>query len=89
MIFAVLYSYDPERDDIHDVRPLHREFLKAEYDAGRLLASGPRGGGALLILKADSEQELRDNLAGDPFMKSGIVMDLDVKEWTVVYGPWS
>ncbi|AZQ78127.1 hypothetical protein EJ997_03900 [Flaviflexus ciconiae] len=89
VIFAATYTYDPERDDIHDVRPLHREYLKTLFDDGKLLASGPRGDGALLILSADSEQQAIDLLGGDPFMKSGIVLELDIKEWTVVYGPWA
>lgn len=89
MIFAATYTYDPERDDIHDVRPLHREYLKTLFDDEKLLASGPRGDGALLILSADSEQQAIDLLGGDPFMKSGIVLELDIKEWTVVYGPWA
>lgn len=89
VIFAALYTYDPAREDIGEVRPLHREYLKAQYDEGKLLASGPRGGGALILLQADSEADAREILDGDPFMKSGIVTDLDIEEWTVVYGPWA
>ena len=87
MIFAATYTYDPERDDIHDVRPAPR--VPSNLSTIRT-ASGPRGDGALLILPADSERQAIDLfLGGDPFMKSGMVLELDIKEWTVVYGPWA
>lgn len=89
VIFAALYTYDPDRTDIHDVRPSHRAYLKDLYEDGALLASGPRGGGALLIVSAPDEGGARSLLEEDPFVTSGIVTDIDLEEWTVVYGPWS
>ena len=89
MIYAALYTYDPARDDIHEVRPAHREYLKVLYEDGSLLASGPRGSGALLILSADDESSARALLEKDPFVQTDIVTDLDLEDWTVVYGPWS
>lgn len=89
MIYAALYTYDPERADIHDVRPAHREYLKTLYEAGSLLASGPRSSGALLILSAADERAAKALLQNDPFVETGIVTVLDIEEWTVVYGPWS
>lgn len=89
VIYAALYTYDPARTDIADLRPSHREYLKGLYEDGSLLASGPRGSGALLILSADDEAAARTLLAKDPFVESGIVTDLDMEDWTVVYGPWS
>ncbi|WP_206680408.1 YciI family protein [Flaviflexus huanghaiensis] len=89
MIYAALYTYDPERTDIHDVRPAHREYLKGLYEDGSLLASGPRGDGALLLVSATDETQARRLLDDDPFVTSGIVSHIDLGEWTVVYGPWS
>lgn len=48
--FAVMISFgDFEKRD--EVRPTHRVFLKEQYDAGRLVESGPfvDDTGALLI----------------------------------------
>ena len=89
MIYAALYTYDQTRDDIGELRPAHRAHLKDLYDQGSLLASGPRGDGALLLLTADSEEGARALLENDPFIVSGIVIDVDLAPWTVVYGPWS
>lgn len=89
MIYAALYTYDQSRDDIHEVRPTHREYLKGLLDGGQLLASGPRGNGALLILSADTVDDAHELLAKDPMVTAGIVTHIDVEEWTVVYGPWS
>ena len=89
MIYAAIYTYDPQRDDIHIVRPPHREYLKGLYEDGSLLASGPRGDGALLILSAESHSAARELLDRDPMVTEGIVTHIDVEEWTVVYGPWS
>lgn len=89
VIFAALYTYDPARTDISDRRPSHRAYLKSLNEGGSLLASGPRGGGALLILSADDEAAARALLDADPFVTSGIVTDIDIEGWTVVYGPWS
>ncbi len=92
-LFAVRYTYD-DRADVRDtVRPEHRAWLAGLADAGTLLGSGPfaddAAPGALLVLRADAEAELRTLLAQDPFAREGLVAATEVRTWQLVLGPWS
>ncbi|USR78655.1 YciI family protein [Arcanobacterium pinnipediorum] len=89
--FAVIYTYDPNQADLtSQVRPSHRQFLKSLFDTGALKASGPLSGGrALIVVEAESSEGARELLTRDPFNEAGVLLDVDVAEWTVVYGPWA
>ncbi|WP_368668358.1 YciI family protein, partial [Klebsiella michiganensis] len=39
--FVILYHYAPDSQKILEIRPQHREFLKALKDEGKLIGSGP------------------------------------------------
>ncbi|MBM7051364.1 YciI family protein [Rothia sp. ZJ1223] len=71
-------------------RPAHREYLGAKYEEGVLVASGPfvtgDTPGALLIFKADSQQEVADILAQDPMTLGGAVLETTLREWNPVFG---
>ena len=84
--FAVMITFGDAalRDK---VRPAHREFLRAQLDAGHLVQSGPfvDDTGALLIYEAESEEALRGIVAEDPYSQNeGIVANLVIKEWNTV-----
>ncbi|HLS39233.1 MAG TPA: YciI family protein [Ornithinicoccus sp.] len=91
-VYAVLYEYadDPA---VAEHRPSHRAFLAALHEEGTLLTSGPfadaGGPGALLLLRGDSEQTVRDLLREDPFQQQGLVESVTVREWAPVFGPWA
>jgi uncharacterized protein YciI len=92
-VFAVTYEYD-QRDDVRDaVRPDHRAFLRGLHDAGVHLASGPltggSGSGALLLLRADDEEDALAVLDEDPFWTAGVVADRSARGWDPVIGPWA
>ncbi|MDM7831080.1 YciI family protein [Cellulomonas edaphi] len=91
-IYAVRYTYD-ERADVRDrVRPEHRDYLRVLEDEGTLLASGPFADGepeALLVFRVEDTAALDTALAGDPFAREGIIAGVEVREWTVVRGPWA
>ncbi|QRV01384.1 hypothetical protein JTE88_04485 [Arcanobacterium phocisimile] len=89
--FAVIYTYDPDQTELtSQVRPRHREFLKSLFDTGALKASGPISGGrALIVVEAESADGARELLSRDPFNEAGVISDIDVAEWTVIYGPWA
>ncbi|MBT0995051.1 hypothetical protein KIN34_12245 [Cellulomonas sp. DKR-3] len=90
--FAVRYTYD-ERADVRDVvRPEHRSYLAGLAEAGRLRGSGPWVGGepgALLVLEASDEAAVRALLDADPFQREGLVVEVHVRQWDVVLGPWA
>ncbi|MET1036313.1 MAG: YciI family protein [Arthrobacter sp.] len=91
-IFAVEYVYAAGTEAARDEhRPGHRSFLSSltpESGDVSLVASGPYedGSGALLILKAGSEQELAATLARDPFNAQHLVAGLRITAWSPVTG---
>lgn len=90
--FAVRYTYD-QRTDLRDqVRPEHRAYLGELADRGLLLGSGPFADGdpgAQLVLDVTDRTALEVLLADDPFARHGLVADVEIREWTLVLGPWA
>lgn len=73
-MFIVLLTYTAPLERIDAAGPAHRDWLKACYDDGVFLASGPqdpRTGGAILA-HGLSRAELEERLAGDPFAQQGL-----------------
>ncbi|MFC6617135.1 YciI family protein [Deinococcus radiophilus] len=60
-------------DELTATTPQHREWLDQHYRSGVFLTSGRKqdGTGGVLICRSDSEQQLRDLFAGDPFVQGG------------------
>jgi len=92
-VFAVQYTYDDRAQRRDEVRPAHRAYLARLLDLGSLLASGPFGddgpAGALLVVSAESGDEVADLLDADPFVREGLVAHRVVRAWTQVFGPWT
>lgn len=68
----------------------HASFMNALVDEGFVVLGGPIDTGdrhrARLIVKAESESEVRDRLAGDPWAQTGILTTRSVEEWEVLLG---
>lgn len=88
--FAVTYTYVPETQEMTDTRPEHVEFLKGMYEEGRLLVSGRLTDaeplGALLIIRAESVEEVEGVMDGDPFHRGGFITERLVRRWNIVFG---
>ncbi len=52
--------------------------------SGPLLGTEP--GRALLVVRADAADQVRQELLDDPFQTHGFVTDVDVVEWNPVIG---
>lgn len=90
--FAVRYTYDQRADLRDEVRPAHRDYLRELADRGLLLGSGPYADGdpgALLVFATTDRSALEVLLADDPFARSGLVAEVEIREWTLVLGPWA
>ncbi|QCU78532.1 hypothetical protein E7744_10470 [Citricoccus sp. SGAir0253] len=87
-IFAVQYTYVSGLGDERDAhRAAHREFLASLGPA--MVAAGAyvdQPSAALLLVRADSEESVRDLLDGDPFKRHGLVHSTDVHEWSCAVG---
>jgi uncharacterized protein YciI len=86
--FVVISSAGPNRDLSKGARqqPLwddHATFIDQLVAEGFILMGGPLvdEGGAMLIVNADDEIEVREKLKSDPWMKHGILKLESVKRW--------
>jgi len=86
--FAVSYTYSDDVATRDEVRPSHRDFLRALNAEGVVRASGPVDGGtgALVIVEAGSAQDALAVLDADPFATSGVIAERSVRQWDVVIG---
>jgi uncharacterized protein YciI len=86
--FVILSSAGPNRDSSRSTReqPLwneHAAFIDQLVAAGFILMGGPLvdEGGAMLIVTADSENDVREKLQNDPWFRHGILKLESVKRW--------
>jgi uncharacterized protein YciI len=87
-IYAVSYTYTDDVATRDEVRPSHRDFLRALNAEGVVRASGPVDGGigALVIVEAGSAEEALTILDADPFATRGVIAERGVRQWDVVIG---
>ena len=70
------------------VRPDHLAYMAGLHDRGRVVMGGPvgDGSGALVVLRADSAEEVRAIIADDPYTAAGVAADHVVRPWTAAIG---
>jgi uncharacterized protein YciI len=91
-LFAVLIEFSEDEDLRLRTRPVHREYLRSLFDAGKLAMSGPWADdtGALIIYDSEDMAEAQRILDNDPYRSAGVIANATVKEWRVVLrAPWS
>ena len=89
--FVVISSAGPKRDLSKGTReqPLwdeHAAFIDQLVAEGFILMGGPlvdEDGCRVLIVNADDENEVREKLKNDPWMKHGILKLESVKRWQI------
>jgi uncharacterized protein YciI len=93
--FVVISEQGPTWADSVDMRHQddwagHASFMNGITDDGLVVLGGPIRNGnrhtARLIVRADSEAEVRDRLAADPWAQTGILTTKSVEEWEVLLG---
>lgn len=83
--FLILITYKVAIEVVEEHTPAHREYLKSQYAAGRLLLSGPlvpRTGGVLWA-QAASREDVDAMIAQDPFEINGVA-NWDIREFNPV-----
>jgi uncharacterized protein YciI len=88
--FVVISCAGPKRDLSKDTRqqPLwdeHAAFIDQLVAEGFVLMGGPfiDEAGAMLIVNAGDENEVREKLKNDPWMKYGVLKLESVKRWQI------
>ncbi|MDC4233271.1 YciI family protein [Actinomyces sp. B33] len=85
--FALEYVYDTDQSELMDrLRPDHRAFLASCRDRGLVVASGPLvgAGRALIVVQADSVEDVFSVLDEDPFYTAGVILDRPIRQWDPV-----
>ena len=65
----------------------HAAFMDALADEGFVVLGGPLGDGEktfLLIMDAESEQEIHDRLADDPWTSMGMLRTAKMERWQIL-----
>jgi uncharacterized protein YciI len=88
--FVAISSAGPNRDFSKGTREQpfwdeHAKFIDQLVDDGFILMGGPLvdEGGALLIVNAEDENEVREKLKNDPWAERGILKLERVKRWEI------
>ncbi len=90
-VYAVNYFYSEDKETIDALRTEHRTWLRAQLEAGNLLASGPlvtEEPLALLIWRSEDIEALSGLLNQDPFNIAGVVKEVTITEWNALIGPF-
>ena len=88
--FMMLSKAGPNRDLSKPSRQQaywdqHAEFIDGLVDDGFITLGGPfeEEGGAVLVVRAASEAEVRERTKDDPWYQNGMLELVSVKRWTV------
>jgi uncharacterized protein YciI len=88
--FVIISSAGPNRDLSKGTREQpfwdeHAEFIDQLVDEGFILMGGPLvdEGGSLLIFNAEDEDEVREKMKNDPWLKQGILKQESIKRWQI------
>lgn len=88
MLFAIL-AYDArgasERRPVH--RPAHLAHLQEIEDLGKLVLAGPMtdGAGSLIVVHAESQAEVWETVARDPYVQNGIFERVEIHPFLQVF----
>jgi uncharacterized protein YciI len=84
--FVAMLEYTENEELRLQTRPVHREYLHALFEAGKVVQSGPwtDDTGALLIYEVDDLDEAQRLLEADPYRAAGVLANARIKEWRVV-----
>ena len=68
----------------------HTAFIDQLVDEGFIVVGGPLPdeGGAVLVVRADSEEAVRDRLRHDPWYVHGILAPPNVRRWDIFVDRW-
>jgi len=85
-IIALLYTYTDDLETRMAARPAHRDFLVA--NPGLRLAGATEADGGIIIVEADSAEEVERWSDDDPYQLAGVVATRTVTPWGVALGSW-
>ena len=89
-VYVILSTAGPKRDLGKGTREQaywdeHAAFIDGLVEQGFIMMGGPLDdeGGAILIVRAGDEKEVRATMQHDPWYRNGILQLVSVKRWTI------
>jgi uncharacterized protein YciI len=93
--FIVMSAAGSNRDHARGTRDQpywdeHAAFIDTLVEEGFIVLGGPLPdeGGAVLVVRANSEAEVRDQLGSDPWYEHGILTLQSVRQWEIFIDRW-
>jgi uncharacterized protein YciI len=88
--FLIDIQYKVPVEQLAEILPFHRAFLRTGYDKGILLMSGPKNPriGGVAIGRADSISEIEDFFKDDPYQQNRVATYIFVEFDPVLSQPW-
>lgn len=82
-MFIAILTYKKPLEDVDCHLQAHRDYLAEHYAAGDFIVSGPQTPrvGGVIMMKAESREEVEDIISEDPFNINGIA-DYQIVEFT-------
>lgn len=82
-MFIAILTYKKPLEDVDRHLQAHRDYLAEHYAAGDFIVSGPQTPrvGGVIMMKAESREEVEDIISEDPFNINGIA-DYQIVEFT-------
>jgi uncharacterized protein YciI len=94
--FIVISAAGSNRDHSQGTRDQpywneHAAFIDNLVEEGFIMLGGPLPdeGGAVLVVNANSEAEVRDRLESDPWYVHGILTPQSVRRWDIFIDRWA
>jgi uncharacterized protein YciI len=74
-MYILISTYTRPIDEVNAQLDHHRAWLARHYETGRVLVSGRRNPttGGVIVLRADSREQVDELLADDPYTQHGLV----------------
>ncbi len=88
MLFVIIGHDAPDaREKRPQTRPAHLAYLEPMSRAGKIFLAGPftDGSGSLIVVEADSREEVWALVARDPYVTNGIFNRVEVKPFLQVF----
>jgi len=86
MYVAILYTYTDDVEKRMATRSAHRDFLVA--NPGLRIAGATEAGGGIIVVEAETAEEVETWIEGDPYRAAGLVADRTVTPWGAAIGSW-
>lgn len=83
-VYAVEYTYVDDAAALDETRPIHRDYLRALVPEVLVVAGAyqeSEAPGALLVVRAESVEEVARALDDDPFNTAGLISNRTIRLW--------